>query len=407
MTTTDSAARAAPPGDIATPRSKPSLLSQPFLPTLAARVGAWLAARFGCVPRFGSTVVVIRHADVLEVLHRDLDFRIGPINAGRIAEVNGPFVLGMDRGLVLERERAALYRAFHRVDMTALREQVREDARERVAAATDRRIDAVGGFARPIAARTAVSMFGVRGSSERELMDVARAIFAHTFLNIENEAVVRERAVRAGAMMADWIGDEIGRRLVRDEPGHDLMGELIRLQRPGPVDTELVRRTLGGMLVGAIDTTATCVAKIVAVLGRDKALAAAVARDVDHPEKLSGWCWEALRRWPHNPVLLRQAAAATTINGHEIKEGDRVFVWTQAAMLDATVFPDPNRLRPDRPVSNYLHFGGALHACAGRVVNGFQIPILVGELVRRGMVSVGKMAWAGPFPDELPVVLAR
>ena len=31
----------------------------------------------------------------------------------------------------------------------------------------------------------------------------------------------------------------------------------------------------------------------------------------------------------------------------------------------------------------------------------------VGELLRQGIVSVGKMAWAGPFPDELRVVLAR
>lgn len=407
MATTDIADRALLTGGIATPRSKPSLLSQPFLPSVAARIGAWLAARFGCVLRFGSTVVVVRHADVREVLLRDLDFRIGPINAARIGEVNGPFVLGMDRGHVLEHERAALYRAFHQVDMTALREQVRSEARRRIAAAANRTIDAVGGFARPIAAQTAVSMFGVHGTSERALMDVARAIFAHTFLNIENEEVVRKRAVQAGALMHDWIAAEIGRRLVRAEPGHDLMGQLIRLQQPGPVDTELVRRTLGGMLVGAIDTTATCVAKIIAVLGGDRALVEAVARDVDHPERLSGWCWEALRRWPHNPVLLRQAAAATTINGHEIRAGDRVFVWTQAAMLDATAFPDPGRLRPDRPLGNYLHFGGALHACAGRVVNGFQIPILVGELVRQGIVSVGKMAWAGPFPDELPVVLAQ
>jgi cytochrome P450 len=407
MATADIAARAAVTADIATPRSKPSLLSKPFLPSLAARIGAWLAARLGCVLRFGDTVVVVRHADVREVLARDLDFCIGPINAVRIEEVNGPFVLGMDRGPVLDHERSALYRAFHQVDMASLRDQVQAEARRRVATAGNRTIDVVGGYARPIAAQTAATLFGVSAPSEQLLMDVARAVFAHTFLNIENEEVVRKRALAAGAMMHDWFATEIAKRLALPDPGHDLMGQLIRLQQPGPVDVELVRRTLGGMLVGAIDTTATCVAKIIAVLGRDPALAAQVARDVDQPDRLRGWCWEALRRWPHNPVVLRQAAATTTLNGQEVRQGDRIFVWTQAAMLDATVFPDPGRLRPDRPQGNYLHFGGALHACAGRAVNGFQIPILVGELVRQGIVSVGKMAWAGPFPDELPVVLAR
>ena len=125
------------------------------------------------------------------------------------------------------------------------------------------------------------------------------------------------------------------------------------------------------------------------------------------PDLLRGWCWEALRRWPHNPVLLRQAVAATTLNGQGIRPGDRIFAWTQAAMLDDTAFPDPQKLRPDRPAGNYLHFGGALHACAGRSVNAFQIPILVGALVRRGVASIGEIAWAGPFPDQLMAVLAK
>ncbi len=76
-------------------------------------------------------------------------------------------------------------------------------------------------------------------------------------------------------------------------------------------------------------------------------------------------------------------------------------------MLDASVFPNPGRLRPDRPVETYLHFGGGLHPCAGRVVNAFQIPMLVGALARRGIASVGPVAWAGPFPDHLPVRLNR
>jgi cytochrome P450 len=104
---------------------------------------------------------------------------------------------------------------------------------------------------------------------------------------------------------------------------------------------------------------------------------------------------------------LRQAVAPTTLNGLEIKAGDRVVAWTQAAMLDPSAFPDPRRMRPDRPMGNYLHFGGALHVCAGRSVNGYQIPTLVGVLLKRGISSSGKIKWAGPFPDKLMVVFDR
>jgi len=169
----------------------------------------------------------------------------------------------------------------------------------------------------------------------------------------------------------------------------------------------MVRRTLGGMLVGSIDTTATCVAKIMTVIGQDKTLAAGIAADVDNFPRLHGWCWEALRRWPHNPILLRSAAIETQLAGVDIHVNDQIYIYTQAAMLDASVFPDPQVLNPTRPTRPYLHFGGGLHPCAGRDINAFQIPLLVGRLVRRGVKSVGTIDWAGPFPDHLPVTFNR
>jgi cytochrome P450 len=170
---------------------------------------------------------------------------------------------------------------------------------------------------------------------------------------------------------------------------------------------DLIRRTLGGMLVGSIDTTATCVAKIMTIVGQDKKLAAGIAADVDNFARLHGWCWEALRRWPHNPIVLRSAAIETQLAGLDIHVNDQIFVYTQAAMLDTSVFPDPQVLNPARPTKPYLHFGGGLHPCAGRDINAFQIPLLVGALVRRGVKSVGTIDWAGPFPDRLPVTFNR
>ncbi|MGA2126606.1 MAG: hypothetical protein ABSG76_10690 [Xanthobacteraceae bacterium] len=37
----------------------------------------------------------------------------------------------------------------------------------------------------------------------------------------------------------------------------------------------------------------------------------------------------------------------------------------------------------------------------------FQIPLLVGALVRRGVKSVGTISWARPFPAHLPVTFNR
>jgi cytochrome P450 len=235
-------------------------------------------------------------------------------------------------------------------------------------------------------------------------MDVARAVFAHTFLNLSGDEVIRQRALRASVLMKRWLADEIDRRLATDNGGTDMMGALIG---QGILDAHGIVRTLGGMLVGAIDTTATAVAKILAVIGGDPKLLAQVAADSGDAGRMSGWCWEALRRWPHNPIVLRQAMCTTTLAGVSVREGDQLYLWTQAAMQDPSAFPDPQRLRPDRPYEHYLHFGGALHVCAGRSINAFQIPMLVTGLVRRGIASVGNVAWAGPFPDQLIVRLEK
>jgi cytochrome P450 len=392
--------------DVATPPRSgglfAALLQGPSLTGLAARLGAKLAS--WCDPiRVGEFVIVARHEHVLDVLHRDLDFLIAPINEKRIVEVNGPFVLGMDRSATLVLERGALYQALAAVALAAIRRSIEQEAAERVAAAGPE-IDVVDSYARPIAAHTATALFGIRGSDERTFMDVARAIFGHVFLNLTDDKDIRERALRAAALMEAWFNDEIKRRRGSGDVGTDMMGALMAA---GVLDDAGVRRTLGGMLVGSIDTTASSVAKIVTMIGGDAALAKRVAADVDDEARLAGWCREALRRWPHNPIVLRQAGGSTKVGNKDIEQGDRIFAWTQAAMFDAEAFPDPHDLRPDRPSAAYLHFGGGLHPCAGRAVNAFQIPALVGVLMRRGIKSIGKMQWAGPFPAHLPLRFAR
>jgi cytochrome P450 len=394
--------------DIATPPSTggffATLLSGPALPALAARLGARFAALWGDPIRVGGKVIVARHAHVTELLARDLEFRIAPVNGARIDAVNGPFVLGMDRGATLAKERRALYQALAQVDLAPIRHAVAQEAAARIATASGNEIDVVGGYARPIAAHTARTLFGVGGPDEQTFMDVARAVFAHTFLNLSGDKVVEARALRASVLMRDWLAAEIARRRATGDLGADMMGALLAGKL---LDDDGVRRTLGGMLVGSIDTTATTVAKIVVMIGKDVALAQSIAADANDETRLAGWCREALRRWPHNPLVLRRAVTSTRLAQVDIQEGDDVIAWTQAAMLDAEAFPDPQQLRPDRPVAAYLHFGGGLHPCAGRTVNAFQIPLLVGALVRRGMKSIGAVQWAGPFPDHLTVRFER
>jgi cytochrome P450 len=373
------------------------------LPDLAARIGIQLARWYGKPFRFLRWVIAVRHAHATEMLARDLEFGIAPVNAVKIDEVNaGPFILGMDRSAALERERRGLYEALAAIDLDRLRTETEADIEAVLAdVPAGGEIDAVGGYARPIAARTARRLFGLHAPSERMLMEVARSVFNHTFINPLNDKAIRARAVRAGEHMKKWIDDEIDRRDPAD-PGGDMIG---RLLAQGMLDKGAVQRTVGGTFVGAIDTTATVVAKLVKLAAGNPDIAFAMRRDSEDLHRLYGWCLDALRLWPHNPALLRSALADSTIAGVAVKRGDTTVAWTQAAMQDSSVFYQPRQVHPDRDRSIYLHLGGGLHPCAGRAVNSFQIPLLVGGLVRRGLARAGRISWAGPFPNRLAVSL--
>lgn len=379
-----------------------SVLSERRLSDWSARLGIGVARQHGRPFRLGKRVIVARHQHVREMLDRDLDFLIAPINEERIEEVNGgPFVLGMDRNAALVHERRALYSGLTELDLDALEESIRKEAQACLARANGQ-LDAITDFARPVAVATAVRVFGIGAVDNALFKEAVRAIFAHTFLNLGSDQTVRKRALLGGELMQRWFAEEIARRRASGEHGTDYMGQLLR---QGLLDDDGVRRTLGGMLVGSIDTTTTTFAHIFCVVDADPSLKRQMLDRLAKGAGIYGLCLDALRRWPHNPILLREARLDTTLGGTSVKAGDSIVAWTQAAMQDPAAFPQPRRHLPDRAMTSYLHFGGGLHPCAGRAINRLQLPILIEQMLASGASLNGKLRYAGPFPDMMPITL--
>ena len=141
------------------------------------------------------------------------------------------------------------------------------------------RIDVVNSYARVVAARTAVALFGIRGPTEQELLRVIRAVFHHTFLNLGDDPTIKKRAVDAGMELTSWIQREIEDRQAQNAFGADMLGRLMTLQAQQQFAPESVRWMLAGFLVGAIDTTATAVANIVQEVVSDNRLKENMVRE--------------------------------------------------------------------------------------------------------------------------------
>ena len=366
----------------------------------------------------GKTAIVTHYDDVIEVLTRDADFTIAEVNEQRINAIDGPFILGMDRTEQYEREAATLREAVRRDDLERIRSFVRQSAEALTRAAYPQgRIDVVGGLAHVVPLRVVESYFGVTAPDEPTMMRWLRDIFHDLFANPGSDPLVHRDAVHSALERQQYMDGLIALRKTKlndpDQPD-DVLGRLLALQNGEHswLDNNAIRRNLGGLIAGAVDTTSKFTTLAIDELLRRpemlaRARAAALAGDMD---AIKRYAYEAVRFNPHHPVQARfckmeTEIAAGTPRARRIPASASVFIATLSAMFDPEKFSQPDEFRIDRN-AEYLHFGYGLHQCFGRAINGVQIPELVAALLRlpnlrRASGSDGRIAYDGPFPEQL------
>jgi cytochrome P450 len=171
------------------------------------------------------------------------------------------------------------------------------------------------------------------------------------------------------------------------------------------LDDNAIRRNLGGVIVGAVDTTSWLVnVALDELLKRPaelkKAAGAARANDLDTVRK---YAYEAARFHPPTPFLVRYVPRDTTLGGHKVKAGKRLFAMLVSAMFDPATWPDPGAFRIDR-TSKHLHFGYGMHQCYGTRINDIQIPAILAAVLRLpNLRRAGGIEWDGPFPNRFMV----
>jgi cytochrome P450/glutathione S-transferase len=396
---------------------KDKLLNFAIRPGLLRPIFTFLRKTFPILMR-GKFALLTRHADVVEVLTRDTDFTIAEVNEARFALADGPFILGMDRGPQYDTESATLRQVVRPDDLERIRRSVRESAAELAAAAQPHgKIDVVNGLARVVAMRLVGSYFGIPAPDEPTMMRWMRDIFRDLFVNPGGNTEIHRDLLRSGAELRHHMDLVIAERKARlSEPNQpdDVLGRLLLLQdaEHAWLDDRSIRRNLGGMIVGAVDTTSKfATLAIDELLRRPEAFAGARrASQAGEIEFVRKYVYEAVRFNPHHPVQARfckheTEIAAGTKRARKIPVGTSVLVATLSAMFDPEAFSDPKQFRVDREVE-YLHFGYGMHSCFGRAINGVQIPELVATLLRlpnlrRAPGRDGRVVMDGPFPERL------
>jgi len=120
------------------------------------------------------------------------------------------------------------------------------------------------------------------------------------------------------------------------------------------------------------------------VLGRRVGNAPAMAAQLRDRPELTGLAVEELLRLDGSFICIgRTARHDVQIDGHQVREGERVIIYWASANRDEAEFEEPDAFDLGRPVNRHVAFGAGPHRCVGSNLARMNLRIAVEEIVRR------------------------
>jgi cytochrome P450 len=117
---------------------------------------------------------------------------------------------------------------------------------------------------------------------------------------------------------------------------------------------------------------------------------------------------ESMRLYPPAWSIGREAATRLEIRGHEVQEGDQIFICMWAMHRDPRFFPEPERFRPERwldglqkrlPRFAYFPFGGGPRLCIGNAFAMMESVLLLAAIARRFRLELLPGQQVTPLPS--------
>jgi cytochrome P450 len=167
------------------------------------------------------------------------------------------------------------------------------------------------------------------------------------------------------------------------QPGDDLTSDLVAIHNENPERLTLdeIASILFSLSFAGHETTTGLIGNTVRRLLEDPDRWADIAGQRD---LIPAAVEETLRYDPSVPVWRRITTRPVTLEGVDLPEGARLFLWLAAAGRDTAAFDQPDEFDVHRPdAERHLAFGKGLHYCLGANLGKLEAQIAVAELARR------------------------
>lgn len=330
----------------------------------------------------------------------------------------GDYWMAEDDTAVHWREKSIMRAILDRDEVPGIRSFVADKAAALLAGAGGS-IEAVGGLSRAVPLALVQERFGFAHSSAALLCDWSYWNQLDAFWNQPFDAlawpdpnhIVARRKAGNIAMVAYLLGLIALRegRLKLGLGGDDPVSRLLMLSSSKAVKFDLPRvvQNVGGLLIGAVETTSHAVVNALEFLmERPEVLAAARSAALsDDAEAIDGFVFEAMRFRPAFPYFFRTCERDAVLGRGgpcetEIPKGATVLAVTHSAMFDPQALANPDAFDPTRGQENQFHFGFGLHECLGRAIGAAMVPEIVRQALRLNNLTVAPVdRKGGPIPE--------
>ena len=167
----------------------------------------------------------------------------------------------------------------------------------------------------------------------------------------------------------------------RKKPSDDLLGYLAAGTIDGkPLDYNRIQDIAFNIVSGGVDTTTALTSNTLLHLSRhpkDK------QRLIDEPELMPVATEEFVRYFSPIHGLARNAKQDVTVDGWDIKAGERVLLAYSAGNRDPEVFADPEHVKLDRMPNRHVGFGAGHHRCLGSFLARMMFDSMMREVLTR------------------------
>lgn len=386
--------------------------------------------------------LVTRYDDVTQALNMP---KVFTVELYKPKMLDGLYLMSHDDDALHSREKPLMQSLLNRDDLPDVRRMI-ERFGKTILDDAGGSIEFVNDYCRTVPAMLVQEYFGFTGVDRKELIDWSYWAQYNTFHNQPFDLIddkkrewIESEHKRASNELGMYIAKLMARKLfavhvekanvirtlwyklkillnrlrgITHEPlGDDIVSRFLRNDFPDAMNMDVTRLgvNIGGLLVGAIETTAQAVGQAVEyILKSDELCARAKAAALkDDPTEFDGIAWEALRFRPFTPYLFRKSASEFTLglgtdHATTIPAGSYVFFATQSAMFDERAFENPEEFIPGRNWYNHFHFGFGAHECLGKYIGMVMIPEMMRQIFRRKSIHAASAMdfKGGPFPEE-------